>query len=605
MQAAHSVTGAEIQMNPVTPRCAGAGKPGLATRLSRLAAVLLWPLLLAACGSGDSAPPAATDTTAPTVLSTAPAASASAVAASTSVSVTFSEAMDASTLTTATFKLDAAGAAVAGSVSASGSTATFTPSAPLAAGTVYSATVSTAAKDVAGNPLAVAGHWTFTTLAAVTTTAWSTPERLDSLEGFASTPAVAATAENVQTGAAQATAVWVQEGADFEMSVYASRRRLGVWEPAVLLENESHPGTGTSAMTPQVVMGAFGRAIVTWTYGGNGSYAIWGNAIDDAAPSANARPLSAGGNASASQLSIDSDGHDVFTVWNQYDSSRSPAAYRVGQQQYLYVPCEFTLPCAWNPADFGWRTSSFVELNSSDADTPQVSAWGSGNAVAVWPQFAAGVWANTHTTAGGWATPVQINPGGGGLSPMVAAAADGSAVAVWIDNVASRRTLMASRLSGAGWSAALAIDDPAGGTADNPQVVVDAGGNTMIAWTQGSVGSGTLYARRCPSGPLASCGAPVQIGGLTGGATAPSLATAPNGDAIVVWTQGDRAGTMRVLANHYAVASAGWLAAPLQLDGDRSTTPRVSIDKRGTATAVWAKDITGKTHIFASRYVVP
>jgi hypothetical protein len=163
---------------------------------------------------------------------------------------------------------------------------------------------------------------------------------------------------------------------------------------------------------------------------------------------------------------------------------------------------------------------------------------------------------------------------------------------------------MASRLSGAVWSAPLAVDDATAGTADQPQVVVDAGGSAMLVWTQGSIGQGTVYARRCLSGLLASCSAPVQIGGPSGGAMAPQLATAPNGDAIVVWTQGDRAGTMRVLANHYSAATSSWLPAPLQLDGDRSITPRIAIDKRGTATAVWAKVIAGITHIFASRYVV-
>jgi len=101
------------------------------------------------------------DTTPPTVVSTLPTADATGVAVSTAVSVTFSEAMDAATITTGSFTLDG----VSGSVTyESGTyTATFTPDANLAESTTYTATLSTAITDAAGNPLASAYPWSFTT----------------------------------------------------------------------------------------------------------------------------------------------------------------------------------------------------------------------------------------------------------------------------------------------------------------------------------------------------------------------------------------------------------------------------------------------------------
>jgi len=100
------------------------------------------------------------DTTAPTVSSTLPVADATGVAIGAAVSVTFDEAMAESTITTSSFTLDS----VAGSVSYDSGTytATFTPSANLAENTTYTATLSTAITDVAGNPLA-AYSWSFTT----------------------------------------------------------------------------------------------------------------------------------------------------------------------------------------------------------------------------------------------------------------------------------------------------------------------------------------------------------------------------------------------------------------------------------------------------------
>lgn len=55
---------------------------------------------------------------------------------------------------------------VSGTVSVSGNTATFTPTASLVGNTQYTATVTSAAKDAAGNALAANYTWSFTTDAA-------------------------------------------------------------------------------------------------------------------------------------------------------------------------------------------------------------------------------------------------------------------------------------------------------------------------------------------------------------------------------------------------------------------------------------------------------
>jgi len=102
------------------------------------------------------------DTTPPTVAATSPAAGATSVAIGSPVSVTFSEAVNCGTVTGASLSLSGA-SGVAGTVSCSGSSAVFTPSASLAYGTTYTAQLTTAVKDVAGNALAAARTWTFTT----------------------------------------------------------------------------------------------------------------------------------------------------------------------------------------------------------------------------------------------------------------------------------------------------------------------------------------------------------------------------------------------------------------------------------------------------------
>jgi serine protease AprX len=116
----------------------------------------------------------AVDTTAPTVASVSPGDGATGVAAAANVSVTFSEPMDKAATQGAFSLVRAAdGTAVAGSFSWGGETMTFDPSSDLAAGGSYTAKVTTAAKDAAGNTLASERSWTFTVVAASTKTSVS------------------------------------------------------------------------------------------------------------------------------------------------------------------------------------------------------------------------------------------------------------------------------------------------------------------------------------------------------------------------------------------------------------------------------------------------
>lgn len=113
----------------------------------------------------------APDETRPLVSSTQPANSATNVAIHGNITATFSETMAAATLTSATFTLKQGTTPVAGAVSYLGTIATFNPNADLATSTEYTASIGTGATDLAGNSLATAKTWTFTTAEAPDTTA--------------------------------------------------------------------------------------------------------------------------------------------------------------------------------------------------------------------------------------------------------------------------------------------------------------------------------------------------------------------------------------------------------------------------------------------------
>jgi len=145
------------------------------------------------------------DVTAPTVVSRYPASGATGVLVTTTVTATFSEAMNASTITTSSFTLKIGSTPVSGSVSynAGTYTATFTPSADLADDTIYTASLSTAVTDAAGNALAAASTWNFTTGVVPDTTPPSvtiTPLSPDPTED--TTPTFTGTATDTQSNIA-------------------------------------------------------------------------------------------------------------------------------------------------------------------------------------------------------------------------------------------------------------------------------------------------------------------------------------------------------------------------------------------------------------------
>lgn len=113
-------------------------------------------------GGDDADDDGGTDTTPPTLVSTEPALFAADIARDRLITATFSEEIDAASITDA-FQVAIEGEPIEGSVEVEGAVATFTPTEQLAGGTSYTATISTAVTDLAGNQLAEPEEWMFTT----------------------------------------------------------------------------------------------------------------------------------------------------------------------------------------------------------------------------------------------------------------------------------------------------------------------------------------------------------------------------------------------------------------------------------------------------------
>lgn len=121
-------------------------------------------ILFTSCDNKDD-----NDTPPVTVNETYPTNNTAGVSRNAVISATFSEPMDASTITTSSFIVKQGTTDVSGSVDYSGNVATFTPSNNLSAGEIYTATITEDVKNLAGKAIAADMVWNFTTGGTLTT----------------------------------------------------------------------------------------------------------------------------------------------------------------------------------------------------------------------------------------------------------------------------------------------------------------------------------------------------------------------------------------------------------------------------------------------------
>jgi hypothetical protein len=189
------------------------------------------------------------------VSATNPADGATGVAV---ITASFSEAMTASSITTTSFTLSAPGPTpVTGTVSYNASTyiVTFTPTSALTPNTDYTATITTGAKDAAGNALASPYVWSFTTSASS-----GSPASVDL--GGAGAFAVLAYSTVTSTGATALTG---------DLGVSPGTAYTGF--PPVALTGAIHAGDATSAQAQTDLTTAYndaaGRTVGPVTVAGN------------------------------------------------------------------------------------------------------------------------------------------------------------------------------------------------------------------------------------------------------------------------------------------------------------------------------------------------
>lgn len=138
------------------------------------------------------------------------------------------------------------------------------------------------------------------------------------------------------------------------------------------------------------------------------------------------------------------------------------------------------------------------------------------------------------------------------------------------------------------------------------RIGIDGAGNAVVVWEQQSLAASTWTVWASQYATNGAWTAPRQIDGT--GSTGipiepgPALAVSANGTAVVVYQTGSPGGPMPTNVT-YAVYSpaSGWGAAtaffpptaPAQVGGN--ARPKVAIDSKGNAVAVWAQDMGDQT----------
>jgi hypothetical protein len=553
--------------------------------------------LIGGCSSSSSPPPPPpVDVTPPMVNTLSPADAAVDIDRFGNVSATFNEAMNAATVNATSFTIvDANGATVGGAVSFAGAsnTATFAPDGPLSWLSQYTATLSTAVTDTAGNALAAPMVWSFT----VADGSWAAAQQIDSTANVSNLPEQAIDVNG------NVIAVWHQDGGTGIPDIWANRYSAanGTWSMPQLLEND--PGY---AFNYALSMDAAGNAIAVWDQetADNATFIpkIWArryDATNDTWGPAEMISDSAGEGIIPS-VAMDPGG-SAIVVWEQDDPMGGvdirASRYSVGSGT--------------------WSASALVENSLGSAFSPSIAMDASGNGIVVWEQegvpdsFVFDISANRYSAATDtWGTQVLLETSAlEAFSPKIAIQAGGDAVVIWEQKsvAGTFENDVRANVYSAGadaWDMAVTLDTAAD-DAQQPQVGIDAAGNATATWRQDvGVGENSILANRRPVG--GPWGTAVLLENSAEDAAFPRLAVGVDGDSIVAWPQADGLGSGDLYVNAYSSAAGAWGTASV-IDNSTGVVPlvRLATDAAGNAMAIWPQvDLgTAIADIHASRYL--
>ena len=343
-------------------------------------------------------PGADVDTTSPTVIRTNPADTATGVPINQKVTATFSEEMDSTSISAATVSLLQGSTPVVGTVSYTSAVATFTPSSLLIANTAYTAAITTAARDLAGNELASGVSWSFTTGATADSTSpvVTSTNPLNNANGVAINSSVAATFSKAMNPSSFTSATFtVQQGTAAVQGSISYVGTTATFTPAVALTTDT-VFTATITTGASDLAGNFLAANYSWTFttgatlakgppivnlGAAGNFVILSKSGIDTIPTSavtgdiGVSPIKSG---AITGFGLTADASNVFSTSPQVTGKVFASDYAVPTPDNLTTAIS-NMEFAYTDAA-GRQTPDFTELGAGDISgltlVPGLYKWG-------------------------------------------------------------------------------------------------------------------------------------------------------------------------------------------------------------------------------------
>jgi len=309
-------------------------------------------------------------------------------------------------------------------------------------------------------------------------------------------------------------------------------------------------------------------------------------------------------NAEYPDVAMDSAGN-TFAVWRWFGGT----TWLIQAAHYDAITKSWQKPI----------NTPFLSPGSFDSDVPQVAISDNGTAITVW-QYYFSPWlimANVYL-GNSWSSIVDIlspssQPWKDASQPVIAMDPLGNGFAAWYQFDSDNwRILTRPYIQGIGWDMKFTTLSSAGFDSYNPQIAMDAQGNTIVVW-QLADGTGTwsiqaaCYQVGIGWSSVENLATNVDVGASS---RYPSVRIAMNrdGKAIVVWYNYN-SGTHYVQATEYNGSWPNWTTPTTISEGVvpintfDNPAPQISIDNAGKSIATWTTyDNDGKKRVQASLY---
>lgn len=240
----------------------------------------------------------------------------------------------------------------------------------------------------------------------------------------------------------------------------------------------------------------------------------------------------------------------------------------------------------------GWQAP--IELDPAHCWQTRIAMTAAGEAVALWLGFQSGLWTARYS-AGAWSAPVQLDgpATGASVQPTVAVDAAGNAIVSWVQGTWPSAIRLWARQYAAGtgtWEPSFLIDEHSAGDEGlgNVRVGFDAAGAALLLWRAGHVIDGDideqLWSRRFVA--ATGWGPKQQIPGHTGATVAENLVVRADGSAYAVWKFiGGATGPVHNEQSWFTPA-AGWTPAE-RVSTEPSGEPTAALDASGRVIVAW------------------